>query len=39
VHVSGPKIEGLHPTGACVDAEKSAVICSVMSGNDDYVKT
>jgi hypothetical protein len=34
-----PKVEGLHPTGAHADAEKSSVICGVTPGNTDYVKT
>jgi hypothetical protein len=33
------KVEGLHPTGAHVDAGKSTVICGVESGNADCVKT
>jgi hypothetical protein len=38
---TSPKIEGLHPTGARADAdaENSVVICGVMSGNADYMKT
>jgi hypothetical protein len=33
------KTEGLLPTGARADNEKSVVICGVMSRSADYVKT
>jgi hypothetical protein len=33
------KIEGLLPTGARVNNEKSAAICGVTSQSADYVKT
>jgi hypothetical protein len=33
------KTEGLLPTGACADDDKSAVICDVTSRSADYVKT
>jgi hypothetical protein len=36
---TSPKIEGLHPTGARADADKSVVICGVTSRSADYVKT
>jgi hypothetical protein len=34
-----PKTEGLLPTGARADNEKSAVICGVTSRSADHVKT
>jgi hypothetical protein len=36
---ASPKVKGLRPTGTRADTGKSVVICGVMSGNADYVKT